>query len=70
MPVIAVPGATYKHFKGEGRFCVVQCIATHTETGESFVIYTSTDPLERGVTWARPREMFEDGRFTRVQEGS
>jgi len=34
--------------------------ALHSETLEELVLYTDSS----GQTWARPREMFEDGRFT------
>ena len=46
-------GALYKHFKG-GIYRVTD-IATHTETGESLVIYMNT---ETGQVYARPFAMF------------
>lgn len=58
--VVATPGATYEHFKGE-RYKVI-AIATHSETGEPLVVYTD----ERGMAWARPRWKFEDGRYKPV----
>lgn len=63
---IARPGATYRHFKG-GVFTVI-AIATDADTGESFVIYTPADTSDTaaGVTWARTRTRFEDGRFQRI----
>lgn len=60
---IAQAGATYRHFKlDRPELYVVIAIATNTETGEPLVIYTCN-----GAVWARPRPMFEDGRFTRVE---
>lgn len=38
--------------------------ARHSETLEELTVYRGTD----GGLWARPREMFEDGRFTREDE--
>ncbi|MCH9637792.1 MAG: DUF1653 domain-containing protein [Gammaproteobacteria bacterium] len=61
---IARPGAAYRHFKG-GVF-TVQYIAIHSETAENLVIYTD----ESGVAWARPREMFEDGRYEAIGDAS
>ena len=58
---IAKAGNTYEHFKGKR--VKVLAIATHTETADFFVVY-----VEDGITWARPREMFEDGRFTLVED--
>jgi hypothetical protein len=46
-------GARYKHFKGG--IYRVQAIATHTETGETLVIYQ--DMYER-TFYARPYDMF------------
>ena len=47
-------GGTYRHFKG-GEYTVL-ALATHTETGETMVIYQSlSDP---DATWVRPYEMF------------
>jgi hypothetical protein len=59
----AVAGATYRHFKAEhaGKLYRVLAIANHTETGQQIVVYTEGD----GVTWARDRSQFEDGRFIR-----
>jgi hypothetical protein len=37
--------------------------ADHTETLDQFVIYAGID----GHIWARPRAMFEDGRFEPVE---
>lgn len=59
---IARVGATYEHFKG-ARYKIL-AIAIHSETGESLVVYHSPE----GIVWARPREMFEDGRYRRVEE--
>lgn len=44
-------GQVYRHFKGN--IITVICIATHTETKESIVIYDHD-----GDIWARPLEMF------------
>lgn len=57
----AIAGEKYKHRKG-GVYTVVG-IAEHTETQETVVIYTCD---LYGKMYARPLEMFEDGRFTRV----
>ena len=46
-------GALYKHFKG-GIYRVTD-IATHTETGESLVIYMNTETRQ---VYARPFAMF------------
>ena len=46
----------YRHFKG-GEYSV-QGVATHSETGESLVVYT---PLYgEGGLWVRPLSMFLD----------
>jgi len=65
---IACPGVTYKHFKGP--MYIVKAIALHTETTESLVIYTSTNKEQGNLTFARPRAMFEDGRFRRIGNNS
>lgn len=57
-------GKRYRHKKG-GLYEVVM-IATYTETDEKLVIYTPVS--EDGYTikikvWARPYDMFCDGRF-------
>ena len=44
----------YRHFKG-GEYHIV-CIATHTETGETLVIYR--DVHDYGAVYARPYDMF------------
>ena len=46
-------GALYKHFKG-GIYRVTD-LATHTETGESLVIYMNTETRQ---VYARPFAMF------------
>lgn len=51
-----VPGV-YKHFKGE-RYKVLG-VATHSETGESLVVYQKQGPDNELKTWVRPLEMFE-----------
>ncbi len=53
------PNTIWNH-KKTGRQYIVLSVATHTETGEKFVIYT------REAVWARPLEMFMDGRFEEV----
>ena len=63
--IIPAIGKKYKHKKGG--IYIVLTIAKHTETEEKLVIYTPTN--ERGCTqqieiWARPYDMFCDGRFT------
>lgn len=57
-------GKTYKHRKG-GIYKVL-AIATHSETLDELVIYQNTLNL---LTWARPMEMFCDGRFEEVVNG-
>lgn len=54
-------GHIYRHRKS-GRTYFVSKIATHTETMDELVIYRQWDPPDNRV-WARPRSMFEDGRF-------
>ena len=46
-------GQVYKHFKGTIHKII--CIAKHSETGETMVIYTHEDANE---IWARPINMF------------
>ena len=46
------PGDIFRHFKGH--IIVVLTVATHTETGEKFVIYTN----EGKKVFARPYDMF------------
>ena len=58
-------GDHFRHKKGT-KYVVLQ-IAKHTETGEAFVIYRavihrSSGELTNNV-WARPYDMFTDGRF-------
>lgn len=55
-------GEFYRHKKG-GLYQVIE-IATHTETLERYVIYQDKD----GHTWARPYDMFTDGRFEKEEE--
>ena len=61
-------GALYRHFKG-GLYRVCG-FATHTETGETMVIY---EDVEWGKIWTRPIEMFcemvgDKPRFEEVEE--
>ena len=46
-------GGTYRHFKGN--FYVVEGTATHSETGETLVLYR---PAGSKALWARPLAMF------------
>ncbi len=67
-PVEIQPGQKYKHFKGG--IYTVTAIATHSETLEEMVVYTSE---EDGSIWARPKSMFMDTvgdtrRFTLLNE--
>ncbi|MCR5301988.1 MAG: DUF1653 domain-containing protein [Lachnospiraceae bacterium] len=48
------PGQIYRHFKGN--IYRIITIATHTETGERFVIYKREDQEDK--SYARPLEMF------------
>lgn len=52
-PMPLIPGTVVRHFKG----CLYQILtqATHSETGEELVIYTS---LTEKKTCARPKKMF------------
>ena len=50
------PGKYYRHFKGN-RYVVI-AIATHTETGESMVVYASVSDPEK--IWCRPLSMFTE----------
>jgi len=61
---IARPGARYRHFKDV--LVTVQSVAVHADSGELLVIYT-IDGAD-GTVWARSRQKFEDGRYTRVEE--
>lgn len=49
---------THRHIKGDKQYRK-EGQALHTETGELLVIYST----ESGVWYARPKSMFEDGRF-------
>ena len=44
----------YKHFKGT-TYTVI-CLAKHSETLESMIVYTKGD----GTYWVRPEAMFEE----------
>lgn len=59
---LAVPGGNYRHFKGT--LVHVIAIAVHSETGEPLVVYKASN----GAIFARPRGMFEDGRFQRMSD--
>ena len=50
----------YKHFKGN--YYIVEDIATHSETGEKYVIYRAL--YENAQVYIRPYEMF----FTKVDK--
>jgi len=63
-------GKVYKHLK-TGRFYKVLNIAIHTETEEDLVIYHQVhfDKLGQPTrVWARPWNMFCDGRFEKVEQ--
>jgi len=55
---------THRHYKG-GLYRLI-AFARHSEAAEEFAIYESQD---RQV-WARPKAMFEDGRFTTLIHSS
>lgn len=44
----------YRHFKN--KYCVVEDVAEHTETGEKLVIYRAL--YGENKLWARPYDMF------------
>lgn len=67
-PTIAKIAQLYRHEKGGVYF--VSGIATHSEAGEELVIYRCWDPGSSNRLWARPREMFEDGRFVRLSDAT
>lgn len=54
----ATPGCRYVHKKG-GEYIVLS-IAEHSETGEDLVVYRRISDQKN---FARPKAMFEDGRF-------
>lgn len=58
-----VVGHYYQHRYG-GVYQVLNR-ATHTETGESLIIYEHVYPFDRGV-WARPESMWTPDRFRHV----
>lgn len=47
-------GKIYRHFKGN--FYRVENVATHSETGEEYVIYKKM--YGQGKLWIRPLDMF------------
>lgn len=51
----AIEPGTYRHYKG-GLY-EVEAIATHTESGESLVVYRS---VSDGVVWVRPVAIFDE----------
>jgi cyclomaltodextrinase len=53
--VIVAPGI-YQHFKGT--LYEVLCTATHSETGETLVVYREVSPISK--VWARPIQMWYD----------
>lgn len=64
-------GRYYRHRKGGIYF--VELVAKHSETGEELVVYREAAPgpgglrIYHGPAWARPRTMFEDGRFEELE---
>lgn len=65
MTDISEPGTAVRHRRG-GRYIVLER-ARHSETLEPLVVYVSREgPMD---VWARPAELFEDGRFTRDLDG-
>ena len=55
----------YRHKKG-GIYHILH-EASHTETGEKFIIYQ--DVYNEKKIWARPKEMFfEKGRFVKISK--
>lgn len=55
-----VIGGIYRHFKGS--LCHVIRVATHSETGEKFVIYDCTGEGNHPAgVYARPLDMFLSG---------
>lgn len=70
--MLVKPGR-YRHYKGH-EYEVIGC-ATHTETGEEFVVYRAH--YGNRELWVRPRAMFEEAvllkgetvpRFTYISE--
>ena len=59
--VAAAEAPTHRHRKG-GLYRLLG-VAQHTETGEVLAVYRGQD----GRLWARPKAMFEDGRFTPLE---
>lgn len=55
-------GDIVEHRRG-GIYQIIE-FATHTETEEELVIYKS---IAHGKVWARPLEMFMDGRFKKKE---
>jgi hypothetical protein len=54
-PISAIQvGKRYQHFKG-GKYIVI-AVATHSETGESLVIYASIESPDK--IWARPLSLW------------
>jgi hypothetical protein len=51
--VRVIPGDIYRHFKGG--FYKILCEATHSETGESLVVYQA---FSSSAIYARPTDMF------------
>lgn len=70
-----VPGAKYKHYKGN--FYRVLGVAKHSETLEELVVYEALYDNPQSKLWVRPKKMFleeieKDGkkipRFALVEE--
>ena len=53
--VVVAPGK-YQHFKGN--IYEVLCTATHSETGETLVVYRAVGAIAK--VWARPVKMWYD----------
>lgn len=53
---------THRH--ANGNTYEVLCVAMHSETRELMVVYRN----DSNIIWARPKMMFDDGRFTPIDD--